>query len=498
MKIFSAEQVRKLDQSTIREEPISSLDLMERAGRELTKAIQAELIVENSAVVLFCGAGNNGGDGLVIARLLHHSAIRVQVVTASAKSKSEENQINDDRLRKECPEVEIQTFTDFDFQHLSGDAICIDALLGTGLNRPVTGSLTALIDKINAVPNRVISIDIPSGLQADGPSSVPIIKADLVLTLQAPKLSLLMSDSGQYVADFKVIDIGLHSPSLENEITDSVLLDQTLIQTMLLARPKFSHKGNYGHALLICGSYGKGGAAILAARAALRAGLALLTCHLPNELVSIMQVAVPEAMVEPDTASHVFSGIGDVTPYSTIGIGCGLGTDPKSVEGMKQLLRLCKTPMVIDADALNLIAAHPDLWSLIPPNSILTPHPGEFRRLAGASSSSWEEWEKQKELAREHKVIMVLKGAHTKIVLPGGMTYFNNTGNPGMATAGSGDVLTGIVTGLLGRGYTPQNAVCLGVYLHGLSGDMAAVTMGQESIIASDLVEHLPKAIKSI
>ena len=498
MQILSAKQIRKIDQLTIEREPISSLDLMERAGTQLVNALLTDTRYKRSEAVLFCGHGNNGGDALVMARQLSGYDIAVQVIITKAENRSLDNQSNLDRLKEEAPQVGIHWFTDFDYAHVSSEALCIDALLGTGVNRPVTGELATAISTVNSLPNRVISIDVPSGLHIDGPSFGPIIKADLVLTLQTPKLAFLMSDSDPYIGDFSIVDIGLDQEALNAEPTQSFLLTEHMLYPLLLSREKFSHKGNYGHALLVCGSYGKAGAAVLAAKAALRSGLALLTCHLPTQLVAILQTAVPEAMVQADPDPKVFSSIVGIAPYSTLGIGCGLGTDAKSAEGLAILLKMCRSPIVLDADSLNILSENPQLWKDVPKNSILTPHPGEFRRLAGSSTSSWDEWNVQKQLAKKHHVLIILKGAHTKITLPSGVTYFNNTGNPGMASAGSGDVLTGILTGLLARGYPPADAACLGVYVHGLCGDRAEDELGMESMVASDLIRHLPAALKSL
>ncbi len=496
LPVINTKQIRELDAHTIEHEPISSIDLMERASREFVHwFVQRVALTKRIGIV--CGTGNNGGDGLAVARMLLEWGYNVRVwIVKGLVPQSEDFKVNLGRLKNKTEVFEIVTESD---QGLFADRdVIVDAIFGSGLSRPVEGIYGQAIRCINASNARIIAIDIPSGLSADGPSGGEIVRANHTVTFQCPKLAFFFPQSFQYTGEFTSIDIGLNKQKFKSFETDHFLVTQQDIRKWLKPRQKFDHKGTYGHGLIVAGSFGKMGAAVLSSRAALRSGIGLLTVHVPKCGYEIMQTSVPEAMALVDTVESHFSQVGDLEKFSTIGIGPGLGKEPQSAAGLKNIFTAYRKPMVIDADALNMLAADRELLRLIPEGSILTPHPKEFERLAGTWKDDFERLEKVKALSRETKSVIVLKGAFTTIAEPGGKVYFNPTGNPGMASGGMGDVLTGILTGYLAQFYTPVEAAIIGVYLHGLAGDLAAIEMGKAGLIASDLVEFLPLSRKKV
>jgi NAD(P)H-hydrate epimerase len=377
---------------------------------------------------------------------------------------------------------------------IPAESLVIDALFGSGLSRPLEGAFTEWAKSINTLQNIVVSIDIPSGLFADLPTPGIAVEADFTLSFQVPKRAFLIPENQHFVGEWIVLPIGL-IPEYQADIasTWNVLTEQE-VAVRVKTRRKFDHKGMFGHALLIAGSYGKAGAAVLASRAALHTGAGLVTTHVPGLLNPIMQTSIPEVMVETDSHQQFFTQEIEPAPYSAIGVGCGIGVHPDTAEALRSLLHHTRHPLVIDADAINIIAQNKDLLNSLPPHTILTPHFKEFERLFGESTDHFDRLDKLQSAAVTHHITIVLKGAHTAIATPEGMLYFNTTGNPGMATAGSGDVLTGMITGLLAQGYRPVDAAILGVYLHGLAGDLAAEKEGYEAMIASDIIAQLGSA----
>jgi len=358
-----------------------------------------------------------------------------------------------------------------------------------------------VIKYINSVDSTIISIDIPSGMFGEDNTENnynSIISADYTLSFQFPKLSFMFAENAQHLGEWEVLPIGLSGNAIRNTISPYTFSEKNEVAPLLKKRNKFDHKGTFGHGILVSGSYGKMGAAILGAAASLRTGIGLVTCHVPSCGVSTVQCAIPEAMVEPDKNEIHISVIGSTDSFSAVGIGPGMGTDPESQLALYGILKECKKPIIIDADALNILSLNKGWYSLIPEGAILTPHPKEFERLAGKSDNSFDRLNKQIEFSRDHKCIVILKGAHTSITTPEGKVFFNSTGNPGMATAGSGDVLTGILLSLLAQGYSPENAAISGVYLHGVAGDIAADEACYASIIASDIIKSLGKAFNKI
>jgi NAD(P)H-hydrate epimerase len=490
LSLLNTSQIKSLDDYTIKHEPIAGIDLMERACHAFVSWFTLHFDAEQK-VGIVCGTGNNGGDGLGIARLLMEWGFQVKVwIVRGSVPESADFKINLQRLKTEYTEIKSET----DTERFGDREILIDAIFGLGLSRPPEGVYAHVIRCMNQANAVRVSVDIPSGLMVDKPSAGEIVQARHTLTFQLPKLSFLLPKSGAFVGEWHIVDIGLNENFIQQAETNYFLMEQSDIKAMLHARHKFSHKGNFGHALLIAGSYGKMGAAILSARAAMRSGLGLLTVHVPKRCYEIIQTSVPEAMASVDAADDWFSVVPDTKSYVTVGIGPGLGQEKQSAKALDDLLVKINKPIVIDADALNLIGANKGLREHIPKGSVLTPHPREFERLVGTWTDDFERLQKQIDFSKKYNTVVLLKGANTSISTPEGKVYFNNTGNPGMATAGSGDVLTGLVTGLLAQGYTSTESAILGAWIHGLAGDRAAEAKSQETMIASDIIDHLPEA----
>lgn len=499
MKILNTQQIRDWDLFTIAHEPISSIDLMERASKKFVTHFSKQYDKTNP-VFVFCGLGNNGGDGLAIARLLLELNYEIQVfVIRYAEKSSADFALNYQRLGKLMPIQEIKHLADF--PNLPKNAILIDAIFGSGLSRNLTGLTAEVVLQINAhkTLNTIIAVDIPSGLQADQiTKGEAIIQAYQTFTFQTPKLAFLFPQNADFVGDWQVLDIQLNQDYLENIETPFEFLEKKDFKSLLKNRKKFSHKGSFGHGLLLAGSFGKIGAAVLAAKAALKSGIGLLTVHIPECAYEILQISVPEAMASVDISEKYISALPNLEAYNAIGVGCGLGKHALTLGMLTELLQKTKVPLVIDADALNLIAENKYLLEILPPNSILTPHPKEFERLTRQTPDNFERLEILRNFAAVYKVYVVLKGANSAIATPEGKIYFNSTGNAGMATGGSGDVLTGIITSLLAQNYTSYEASLLGVFLHGLAGDLALQHESQESLIASNIIECLGLAFEEL
>jgi len=492
LKILNTSQIKELDDYTIKHEPIASIDLMERACHAFVSWFTRHVEVTKKVGVV-CGTGNNGGDGLGIARLLAEWSYPVKVwIVRGMVPESPDFKLNLERLRGKVEILEIITESDRGlFEDID---VLIDAIFGSGLSRPAEGIYAQAIRCINNTKALRFSVDIPSGLMADKPSSDEIVMAHETITFQLPKLSFLLPETSAFVGDWHVVDIGLSKEFIEKSNTNYFLLEKSDIKKSMRSRSKFDHKGKFGHGLLISGSHGKLGASILSARGAMRSGVGLLTVHVPKCGYEIIQTSLPEAMVSVDESELIFSSVPETKNFNAIGIGPGIGQDKQTVKALTKLLETFGKPMVLDADALNILGANRELLHLIPNASILTPHPKEFERLVGTWKSDFERLEKQLEFSVKTKVVVLLKGAHTSITSPDGRVYFNNTGNPGMATGGSGDVLTGLVTGLLTQGYSAVEAATQGAWIHGLAGDQAANMLSEQALIASDIIDHIPAA----
>ena len=503
MKIFTSAQIHELDKYTIDHEPITSINLMERAAKAITRNIEEEWS-NRTPVVVFAGPGNNGGDALAVARLLAEDGYSVSVYLFNVHNKlsadcaANKKRLLNDKLAKQFTEVTVN----FDPPKLNDNTLVIDGLFGSGLNKPLSGGFAAMVKYINQSPAKVVSIDIPSGLMCEDNTyniHTNIIHADLTLTLQQKKLSMILADNQVYLGRLKVLDIRLSHEFIQNTDCKYCILEERDIRQLLLPRDDFAHKGNMGNALLIAGSYGMSGAAVLATKACLRAGAGKVTVHTPKYNYNIMQISVPEAVLQMDSENAIFSAPIDAERFDAIGIGPGLGTNETTAIALIAQLRGTSHPIVIDADAINILASHRAWMQQLPKETIMTPHPKEFDRLSGNTSAScYERLAKACELAKHLQAYIILKGHYSALCLPDGHVEFNPTGNSGMATAGSGDVLTGIITALLARGYKRDDACRLGMYLHGLAGDLAINDLGKESLIASDLIEYLPKAFMKL
>lgn len=502
MKIFTSAQIRELDSYTVKHEPIASIDLMERAAKALTHAIADEWDT-NSPMVVFAGPGNNGGDALAVARLLAEQGYSVSAylfnITSHLSVDCEQNRkrLEENRRIKDF----VVVTQEFDPPVLTAETVVIDGLFGSGLNKPLAGGFASLVKYINNSPAKVVSIDVPSGLMAEDNSfnvRAHIIRATLTLTLQHIKLSFLFAENQQFIGRLKILDIRISKEGIDRTDTQYILAEEKTVRPLLQPRNPFAHKGEMGHALLIAGSYGMGGAAILAAKACLRAGAGKVTVHAPRGNNLIMQVAVPEAVVQLDREETAFSEPVDTEDYDALAIGPGLGMSEGAAIAMIAQLRRSQCPIVADADALNMLANHRAWMQQLPQGMIMTPHPKEFDRMAGRCTDSFERLAKAVDMAKRQQIYIILKGHHSALCLPDGHVLFNSTGNAGMATAGSGDVLTGIITALLAKGHPQADACLLGMYLHGLAGDLAAKELGEESLVASDIIAFLPKAFKAL
>lgn len=500
MKIFTSTQIRELDKYTIKNEPIESIDLMERAAKALTHAI-AEEWDNSTPVVVFAGPGNNGGDAMAVARLLAEQGYDVTVYLFNITGHlSTDCATNKERLAESKKTKNFVEITqEFDPPKLGSDMLVVDGLFGSGLNKPLAGGFASLVKYINSSDAQVVSIDVPSGLMTEDNSCnvrANIIRADLTLTLQQPKLSFLFAENQMFIGRLRTLDIRISAEGIAQTDAQYIIDEEKNVRTMLKHRSPFAHKGSMGNALLVAGSYGMGGAAVLAARACLRSGVGKVTVHCPRCNNVITQIAVPEAVVQLDLEETGFSEPVETEDFDALGIGPGLGQTETTAIAMIAQLRRTQCPIVVDADALNILANHRAWLQQLPKGIIMTPHPREFDRLNGHSSDSYERLTKALSMAKRLQAYIILKGHYSALCMPDGQVVFNSTGNAGMATAGSGDVLTGIITALLARGYKQPEACVLGMYLHGLAGDLAAKDFGEESLVAGDLIKYLPQAFK--
>jgi|SRR5690625_2494693 len=492
MKIFTAQQIKQADENTLISQQITSLELMERAADKAFLALLKKYKNTSVSFKIFCGVGNNGGDGLVIARKLMEKEFDVQVFIVKYSSHfSSDFQENLKRLEK----VENSTITfleeNSDFPELGTDVILIDSIFGIGLNRMLPKWIQDLIDNLNHSKLPIISIDIPTGMLANLPKiNQSIIRASETLTFQHPKFSFFLPETAEYTGKVKVLDIDLDTTSLKSDIK---LIKRKSIRKIYKSRKLFSHKGTFGHVLLAGGSKGMMGSMILSSKAALRAGAGKATALIPKSGNDILQIAVPELMTirsEGKTKLSDFKKL-SFTP-EVICFGMGAGKDPKTVEFFEELIKSAKNPIVIDADGLNILSENKNLLKNIPANSVLTPHPKELQRLIGPWKNDFEKIEKTQNLALQHQLIILIKGYFT-LVISGKKIFINPSGNPGMATAGSGDVLSGIIAGLMAQNYSPEHAAVMGVWIHGKAGDLAAKKNSQEAMVAGDISEFIGK-----
>jgi ADP-dependent NAD(P)H-hydrate dehydratase / NAD(P)H-hydrate epimerase len=501
MKIFRSDQIKEIDNFTITHEPISSVELMERAAVQLFNWF-VKRFERNRRIFIFTGPGNNGGDGLALARLLAVERYDVELhYVRFTERTSTDWEYNYRRLKKEMRTIIRIITSPEQFPIISKNDVIVDAIFGSGLTRPVEGLPFEIIRNINNCDALKISVDIPSGLFGEDNSTnnrEAIIKASFTLSFQFPKLSFMFAENAEYVGKWEILPIGLSEAAIRNTQSQYIYLGRNDIAPLLKNRNRFAHKGEFGHGLLIAGSKGKMGAAVLGAGAALRTGIGLLTCHIPSSGRVILQTSVPEAMVQTDESEDIVSSIEVLNSFNAAAAGPGLGTQPITQKALFKFLSNYIHPVVIDADAINILSANKDWFRLLHSGIVLTPHPKEFERLAGTAENGFDRLKMQVGFSLEHNCVVVLKGAFTSVSTPGGKVMFNSTGNPGMATAGSGDVLTGIILSLLSQGYSAENAASTGVFLHGVAGDIAAENSCFESLIASDIVNNIGKAYNKI
>ncbi len=503
MKIFTGAQIHELDKYTIENEPIASIDLMERAARAITRAI-TEIWNNRTHVVVFAGPGNNGGDALAVARMLSEEKYDIQVFLFNVHGHlSEDCAVNKQRIIdakriKDFTEVEQE----FDPPKLDSETLVIDGLFGSGINKPLAGGFASLVKYINASQAKVASIDMPSGLMPEDNSyniRSNIIKADITLTLQQKKLAFLFAENQQYAGKIKVLDIRISSEGISKTDSQYTIIEENDIRKLIKPRNEFAHKGSMGKALIVAGCYGMAGAAILATKACLRSGVGKVVIHTAKRNNDIIQISIPEAIVHTDHEETYISESIDSDDFDAMGIGPGLGLSENTAIALIGQIRRTHAPIVVDADGLNILANHRAWMEQLPQGIIMTPHPKELERLTNAhNTEGYERLNKARDLAEHLQAYIILKGHYSALCIPDGHVIFNSTGNAGMATAGSGDVLTGIITGLLARGYNQKDACTLGMYLHGVAGDLAAKEIGEESLIAGDIIKYLPKAFMKL
>lgn len=502
MKILSADQIKIVDTSTLKNEPIDSIDLMERAAMACFRRL-LKLLKPEQEIVVFCGKGNNGGDGLAIARLLieHGFECNAVIIHFSEKFSSDALQ-NDKRLREKYTTRIVDITSSDELKKIAPkkNTVVIDAMLGTGTNKPTEGLLAETIRFINDQFQKIISIDVPSGLFTDqhSPELTAIIRSTLTLTFQLPKLAFLQPENQKYVPEFEILDIHLDKKELSNQTSHYFYLTKEDFRTLLRPRNKFSHKGNYGHALLMAGSKGKSGAAIISAKACLRSGAGLLTVHSTKETVVGVLNHLPEAMTIEDRQPDFISHLDKPEVYDAIGFGPGVGLHEDTQLVLKKILHYFTGKLVIDADGLNILSENKTWLNFLPAHTILTPHPKEFERLTDKHENDFEKLKALKQFSTRYNCIVILKGAHSAIAMPDGNVFFNSTGNAGLAKGGCGDGLTGIILGFLARGYSPAQASIIGTFLHGFAADMWVRKKSAEGLLISDVIETLPKALKKL
>ncbi|MGM0531004.1 MAG: NAD(P)H-hydrate dehydratase [Bacteroidota bacterium] len=501
MKILQSTQVKEVDSYTIKNEPIHSINLMERAAGKISGWVSRKF-TNGTEMNIFVGPGNNGGDGLAIARQLADKNYPVNLYLIKISDKlSPDASTNLERLKKQNI-ANIHTVEHKDqLPKVRQEAVILDGLFGSGLNRSLEGFPAEVVKYLNQCDATRIAIDIPSGLFGEdnsGNNYDAVFRADYTLTFQFPTISFFFPEHEDLVGKWHILSIGLDSDKIEEIESPYYLVTKEYVKKHLKIRKRFDHKGRFGHILLITGGYGKMGAAVLASRAALKTGAGLVTTHIPKTGYDIMQTALPEAMISLDFSETDFSYPPEPDHFTNVGIGPGLGTHSNPQEGLRKLIEMTDKPLVLDADALNILSLNRDWLENLPGKSILTPHPKEFERLTEPVDNHYSRIQMQREFAREHNIYLVLKGGNTTIATPEGNLFFNTMGNPGMATGGSGDVLTGMITSLLGQGYEPGLAAVIGVYLHGLAGDLAVELTGEESLIASDIINSISIAFKYI
>jgi len=490
LPLLTSPQIREADAYTIANEPITSINLMERAAKAFVGWFVNHFPDKNQAVSIYCGTGNNGGDGLAIARMLHghhYKAVNVKITRFSDKASDDFN-VNLKRLQK-LPLIEIKSGDDLPTEE---SPVIIDAMLGSGLNKPLAGDYKRLVQYLNSIEKTVVAVDIPTGFFAEGKidPQAEVLKTDLVITFQQAKINFLLPESGPCINCWEAVNIGIDEDFVQSLNSPYQFVREKDIRRLLKPRHKFSNKGTYGHALIVAGQAKTMGAALLCSSACAHAGAGLTTACIPESGLIALNSYLPEVMAvirQGDDMPEI-----GWDKFTSMGIGPGLGEDESSLALLTYIFTNYRKPVVIDADALNLLAAHKQLWALVPEGSILTPHMKEFDRLFGEHDSWWLRLQTAIEKAKEYKVCIVLKNDYTITATPGGKAYFNSTSNAAMASGGMGDVLTGIIAALLAQKYSPEDACIIGNYIHGKAGDELALPNRMNVVLPGKLVTQLP------
>lgn len=496
MKIFTAEQIRNGDEYTIKNEPVSSVQLMERAAQSCVDWI-FENCKNHRNFAVFCGKGNNGGDGFAIARMLHLKGFDVDVFT-NTKAKFSSDAGNNFRELKEFSGVSVKEFKEAKEYRFDNRTVIIDALFGTGLSKNIEGEFEELIDFLNEKNNLKISIDVPSGLFADDvfTENTTIFKADYTLSFQFWKKTFLHPETGKYAGKVKVLDINISEDYIAETKTEDFVINEEIIKDIFRPRNEFSHKGTYGKVIIAGGSYGKIGAAVLSAKSALKSGAGLTFTLAPKCGYEILQTSNPEAMFID--GGHDFIDHFEADEKAVYGIGPGLGTNEETAKSFLNFLKNYSQPLILDADALNIISQDQKNLKIIPKNSIITPHPKEFERLFGTTENSFERVKLAKSKAKELGIYIVLKDHHTQVITPEGDVFYNITGNSGLAKGGSGDILTGIITSFLAQHYSEKEAAILGVWFHGRAAEFASEKHSKESVLPTNIIDEFGTVFKEL
>lgn len=503
MKLFTTEEIRAIDRYTIEQEGVSSLELIERVAEGVTDEI-ASRWRPNKPTIIFAGPGNNGADALATARLMYERGFRPEVFlfNIGGDKLSVDCIAARDMLIHEVPEISfIEVQRHFTPPEITRNHLIVDGLFGSGLREELQGGFKALVQYINDESSTVVSIDLPSGMFGDwNPQIVNrnTIHATLTLAIQFPRLCFFIPDNAELLGEWKTIDIGLSEAAISHTAANFCLVEKRDIHRRLRHRKPCASKADFGNAILYAGSYGMMGAAVLAAKGCMRGGVGKLTVNAPKCGYQILQTAVPEAMFRHNRGDLNLTEIHPDRDFNAIGVGPGLGTNELTVKALEDFLASVNRPVVLDADALNCIALKPAMLNTIPVLSVITPHAGEFDRLFGPQPSGEARLRKAIEMAKFYNIIIVLKGHHTAVVRPDGKVYFNSSGTPAMATAGSGDVLTGLLLAMLAQGYVVELASIIAVYVHGLAGELAAAEHGEYGVTAGDIADNIGRAIRDI
>jgi len=496
MKIFNSEQIRKIDSETIRREGVPSLVLMKRASKAFFDRYIEFFPNKHTSIIVFAGVGNNGGDALGVARILNSSGYKVKVCCVEYSANySEDCEHNLRRVKAENVSFK-KIFNEKDIPEIEGYDVIIDGIFGTGLSREIVGVAAEVIKRINESEKPIISIDVPSGLFLDKKTTFAV-RSTKTITFQVPKIALFLPDNKQYFGEVNIVPIGLNEDVIKETETNYYYIGTKEAASLLKPLSKFAHKGTQGHTLIIGGSLGKTGSVCLATKAALRVGCGLATAYVPKCSMVVIQSNVPEVMAIEDKNEEYLTSIKyDIKPKS-IGIGIGMGQNKSTQKAFYEFLKNNSSPTVIDADALNILSQNSIWLSLLRANTILTPHPKELERLIGEWSDDFDKIQKTRLFAKKYNLIVVVKGANT-LIIDEKNVYVNSSGSPALGTAGSGDVLTGMIAGLLAQGYSSLDAARIGVYLHGLTANLYQLNNHPLSLIAGDIIDYIGVAYRKL